>query len=178
MEGFEGVFATLWRRLSDKGGLVKQIEGFFHSETCSVCNGERLNEISRSVTVQGRRLPEIASLSLEELGQWIFELEEAASERERALVGPYLLDLNTKIRRIENVGLGYLSPDRQTMTLSGGEGQRIKLAAILDSTLTGVVYVMDEPTIGLHPRDTEGLIRILKDLRDLGNTVIVIEHDT
>ncbi len=174
---FEGVFATLWRRLSDKGGLVKQIEGFFHSETCPVCNGERLNEISRSVTVQGRRLPEIASLSLEELGQWIFELEEAASERERALVGPYLLDLNTKINRINNVGLGYLSPDRQTMTLSGGEGQRIKLAAILDSTLTGVVYVMDEPTIGLHPRDTEGLIRILKDMRDLGNTVIVIEHD-
>lgn len=175
---FEGVFATLWRRLSDKGGLVKQIEGFFHSETCPVCNGERLNEISRSVTVQGRRLPEIASLSLEELGQWIFELEEAASERERALVGPYLLDLNTKIRRIENVGLGYLSPDRQTMTLSGGEAQRIKLAATLDSTLTGVIYIMDEPTIGLHPRDTEGLIRILKSLRDLENTVIVIEHDT
>lgn len=174
---FEGIYATLWRRLSEKGGMVKQIEGFFHSDTCPDCNGERLSELSRTVTVHGRRLPEISSLSLEELGLWITKLEEISSEREISLVAPYLLDLTTKIRRIENVGLGYLSPDRQTMTLSGGEGQRIRLAATLDSTLTGVIYIMDEPTIGLHPRDTEGLIRILKSLRDLGNTVIVIEHD-
>lgn len=174
---FEGVYTTLWRRLSDKGGLAKQLEGFFHSKVCPACNGERLSEVSRSVKVHGTRLPELARSSLEELGAWIFDLTGTASDREIALVEPYILDLKTKINRINNVGLGYLSPDRQTMTLSGGEAQRIKLAAILDSTLTGVIYIMDEPTIGLHPRDTEGLIRILKDLRDLGNTVIVIEHD-
>ena len=174
---FEGVYTTLWRRLSDKGGLAKQLEGFFHSKVCPACNGERLSELSKSVKVHGTRLPELARSSLEELGAWINNLTRTASDREVALVEPYILDLKTKINRINNVGLGYLSPDRQTMTLSGGEAQRIKLAAILDSTLTGVIYIMDEPTIGLHPRDTEGLIRILKDLRDLGNTVIVIEHD-
>lgn len=153
------------------------MEDFFHSKVCPGCNGEKLSELSRSVKVRSTRLPELAVKSLEELGDWLEIIFKSSTDREIALIEPYLLDLKTKINRINNVGLGYLSPDRQTMTLSGGEAQRIKLAAILDSTLTGVIYIMDEPTIGLHPRDTEGLVKILKDLRDLGNTVIVIEHD-
>jgi len=139
--------------------------------------GERLGELSRSVTVENMRLPELSLLSLEELYTWIQKLQGSLNDANLNLVESYLLDLKTKIQRILNVGLGYLSLDRQTITLSGGELQRVKLAATLDSDLTGIVYIMDEPTIGLHPKDTEGMIAILKKLRDLGNTVIVIEHD-
>lgn len=175
---FEGVLTTLWRRLSEKGGLSKQLEPYFRSTVCGACHGEKLSELSRSATVLSTGLSALANLSLEELQTFMQRLTKSLSERETALVEPYLLDIETKIRRIANAGLGYLSLDRQTMTLSGGESQRIKLAATLDSSLTGIIYIMDEPTIGLHPVDTAGIIKILKDLRNLGNTVIVIEHDT
>jgi len=174
---FEGVFQTLWRRMSDKGGDAKQLNDYFYFDICPDCMGERLGELSRSVTVEGTRLPELAFLSLEELFAWILKLESSLGDVNRSLVESFLIDLKTKIQRIMNVGLGYLSLDRQTITLSGGELQRVKLAATLDSDLTGIIYIMDEPTIGLHPKDTEGMITILKKLRDLGNTVIVIEHD-
>ncbi len=174
---FEGVLPILWRRISEKGGSSEQLEAYFDSCSCPDCKGERLNELSRSVTVLDTRLPELVYLSLEELFEWLLRLEEAVHGTDQLLVEPYLLDLRTKLQRTINVGLGYLSLDRQTMTLSGGEAQRMKLAATLDSTLTGLIYIMDEPTIGLHPKDTKGIITILKELRDLGNTVIVIEHD-
>ncbi|ACV62382.1 ABC transporter related [Desulfofarcimen acetoxidans DSM 771] len=174
---FEGVFPTLWRRMSDKGGEAKQLNDYFNYDICPDCRGERLGALSRSVTVESTRLPELSLLSLEELYTWIQKLEDSLTDQNYKLVEPYLMDLKTKIQRILNVGLGYLSLDRQTITLSGGELQRVKLAATLDSDLTGIIYIMDEPTIGLHPKDTEGMITILKKLRDLGNTVIVIEHD-
>ncbi|MBZ2174674.1 excinuclease ABC subunit UvrA [Schnuerera sp. xch1] len=174
---FEGVFPILWRRLSDKGGESKQLNAYFDYDICSNCNGERLGELSRSVTVNNTHLPELSLLSLEELYSWIEELEGSLIEKNHSLVEVYLLDIKTKIKRILNLGLGYLSLDRQTITLSGGELQRIKLAATLDSDLTGIIYILDEPTIGLHPKDTDGMITILKKLRDLGNTVILIEHD-
>ena len=174
----EGVLTTLWRRVSDKGGDSKELDAYFETDTCTDCKGERLNELSRNVTVMDTRIPELVSLSLEELSQWLLKLEKFLSSSNKLIVEPYLIDLKTKINRIINVGLGYLSLDRQTMTLSGGEAQRIKLAATLDSSLTGIIYIMDEPTIGLHPKDTTGIINILKALRDLGNTVIIIEHDT
>nr|WP_207726910.1 excinuclease ABC subunit UvrA [Anaerosolibacter carboniphilus] len=173
----EGIFPVLWRRLSEKEGASKQLDAYFDSAICQDCKGERLNELSRSVTVMDTRLPELVFLSLEELSQWLLKLESFVSGTNKLMVEPYLIDLKTKIQRIVNVGLGYLSLDRQTMTLSGGEAQRIKLAATLDSNLTGIIYIMDEPTIGLHPKDTNGIIKILKELRNLGNTVIVIEHD-
>lgn len=175
---FEGIYTVLWRRLSEKGGESKKLEAYFNDNICPDCKGERLNQLSRSVTVVDTRLPELVSLSLDELYQWILKLEDFVSHTDKLMVESYLLDLRTKIQRVINVGLGYLSLDRQTMTLSGGEAQRIKLAATLDSNLTGIIYIMDEPTIGLHPKDTAGIINILKQLRDLGNTVIVIEHDT
>jgi excinuclease ABC subunit A len=174
---FEGVFTTLWRRMSDKGGDAEQLNGYFDFDICPDCQGERLDVSSRSVTVESLRLPELAFLSLEELSGWVLKLDCSLDDGNRSLVEVYLLDLKTKIQRLINVGLGYLSLDRQTITLSGGELQRVKLAAALDSDLTGIIYIMDEPTIGLHPKDTAGMITILKRLRDLGNTVIVIEHD-
>ncbi len=174
---FEGVLPILWRRLNDKGGENKQLEQYFDSCLCPECKGERLGEMSRNVTVMGTRLPELVTISLEELYQWLLTLESSLSSKDRQIVEPYLIDLKTKLCRIMNVGLGYLSLDRQTMTLSGGEAQRIKLSATLDSTMTGMIYILDEPTIGLHPKDTDGIIRVLKALRDLNNTVIVIEHD-
>lgn len=174
---FEGVYTVLWRRLAEKGGQSQQLEAYFESEACPDCRGERLNEISRSVTVMDTRLPQLVFISLEELYQWLLKLEDFIGGAEKLLVESYLMDLKTKLQRIVNVGLGYLSLDRQDMTLSGGEAQRLNLAAALDSTLTGIIYIMDEPTIGLHPKDTSGIIKILKELRDLGNTVLVIEHD-
>lgn len=174
---FEGIFPTLWRRMSDKGGEAKQLNDYFDFDVCPDCRGERLGELSRSVTVESVRLPELSLLSLEELYAWLRKLEHSLAGAKHSLIESYLLDLKTKIQRILNVGLGYLSLDCQTITLSGGELQRVKLAAALDSDLTGIIYIMDEPTIGLHPKDTEGMIAILKKLRDLGNTLIIIEHD-
>lgn len=174
---FEGVVPMLWRRMSEKGGDAQRWNDFFDFDTCPSCHGERLSEESRRVTVNGTRLPELSVLSLEELLEWMTSLERALNDAERLFVSSYLLDLRTKIQRIVNVGLGYLTLDRQVQTLSGGEMQRVKLAAALDSNLTGVLYILDEPTIGLHPKDTQGLMTILKTLRDKGNTVIVIEHD-
>ncbi|CAM3457048.1 MULTISPECIES: ATP-binding cassette domain-containing protein [Saccharibacillus] len=188
---FEGVLTTLWRRMSEKEGDAKGLNRYFDSVRCASCAGERLNPLSRSVTVAGRRLPELSVLSLEELGQWLAALQGGESDKASGWkpgedlgsnsggqsVRIYLEDLRTKISRLERIGLGYLSIDRQMITLSGGESQRIKLAAALDSDLTGMMYLLDEPTIGLHPRDTEGVIAVLQRLRDLGNSVLVIEHD-
>jgi excinuclease ABC subunit A len=174
---FEGVLPMLWRRISDKGGDSKEYNAYFDFDVCPACGGERLGELSRNATVNNTRLPALSACSLEALQAWLNQLEQALKPAEHSLTASYLLDLGTKIQRLINVGLGYLSLDRQTMTLSGGELQRVKLAAALDSDLTGIIYIMDEPTIGLHPKDTAGMVAILKKLRDLGNTVIVIEHD-
>ena len=173
----EGIYPALWRRMSEKGGDAKQLNNYFDYDICPDCKGEKLGELSRSIPVEGKRLPELSLLSLEELYAWIVKLEGSLKDAYRTLIESFLLDLKTKIQRIMNVGLKYLSLDRQTITLSGGELQRVKLAATLDCDLTGIIYILDEPTIGLHPKDTEGMITILKKLRDLGNTVIVIEHD-
>lgn len=175
---FEGVFPILQRRMSAKGGDATQLYEYFTFDTCPDCKGERLMELSRNVTVSNTRLPELSILSLGEIYEWIQTLNATLTEANQNLVKSYLLDAQTKIKRILNVGLGYLPIDRQTITLSGGERQRTRLAATLDSDITGVIYIMDEPTIGLHSKDTEGMITILEKLRDLDNTVIIIEHDT
>ncbi len=174
---FEGVFPTLWRKLSDKEGDTRQLGQYFSMIPCPDCQGERLGQLSRHVTVDGTRLPELASYSLEQLYCWMAQLRTVLTKKHLELVNSYLLDIETKVKRFINVGLGYLTLDRQTITLSGGELQRLRLAAILDSDLSGIIYILDEPTIGLHPKDTAGLINILCKLRDLENTVLVIEHD-
>ena len=174
---FEGIYPMLWRRLAEKNGDTKQLGEYFDVVECPRCKGERLGEISRKVTVRGIRLPELSLFSLEKLYGWVQELRSLLTEHEKECVDAYLLDIETKLGRFMKVGLGYLSLDRQILTLSGGEMQRLRLAAALDSELSGILYILDEPTAGLHPRDTEGLLAILKRLRDMGNTVLVIEHD-
>ncbi len=174
---FEGAITTLMRRQIDKGGTDKRHDHYFIEEKCYDCQGQRLNKRSREATVHGKTLYELFMMSLDEIYEYIFELEKELTDVEKTLVEIFLNDMKTKIRRICNVGLGYLSLDRQTMTLSGGESQRIKLSATLDCGLTGMIYILDEPTTGLHSKDTAGIIKIMKELRDLGNTVLVIEHD-
>ncbi|MBO1266361.1 excinuclease ABC subunit UvrA [Proteiniclasticum sp. SCR006] len=174
---FEGVLTTLWRRLHEKGGITAQLEPYFRTGPCDKCHGDKLEELPRSALVEGRPITELSGLSLAELLLWVEDIEKNLEMDEKAMVEVYLQDMKTKLKRLIRGGIGYLSLNRQTMTLSAGEAQRMKLAATLDSTLTGIIYIMDEPTVGLHPKDTAGIMKILKELRDLGNTVLVIEHD-
>ncbi|MDO5603319.1 MAG: ATP-binding cassette domain-containing protein, partial [Oscillospiraceae bacterium] len=174
---FEGVAPMLRRRLAEKNGDMKQLESYFKTAECPACRGERLCGESRAVTVNGVRLPQLSLYSLEKLYIWAQALEGTLSGRQREMAAAYLDDLQTKLNRLNQIGLLYLTLDRQTVTLSGGELQRLRLAAALDSELSGVIYILDEPTAGLHPKDTAGLAALLARLRDLGNTVLVIEHD-
>lgn len=174
---FEGIEPMLRRRLAAHEGDARGLEKYFVMADCPACHGERLKEESRQATVAGARLPELAALSLDRLLAWVDRLDAGVEAVHRPLVKDYLVDLHTKLTRLQRVGLGYLTPDRRTVTLSGGECQRLRLAAALDADLTGLIYILDEPTAGLHPRDTRGLIGMLEHLRDVGNTVLVIEHD-
>ncbi len=142
---------------------------------CESCDGERLAPAARSVRVSGRTITNVSGLPLSELESWLagLELDETAS----AIAAPIRRDLAVRLRYLRDVGLGYLSTSRRAATLSGGESQRLRLASQLGAGLQGVLYVLDEPSIGLHPRDHERLLETLGALRDLGNTLIVVEHD-
>ncbi|EFL34046.1 excinuclease ABC, A subunit [Streptomyces viridochromogenes DSM 40736] len=178
---FEGVATALLRRYSDRAddpeyrekaeqqGLVRQL--------CPGCEGVRLRPESRAVTVHGLTIVDAARLPLTDLGDWLTGLRERSAGEEWLLVEPVVVDLEERVRRLLEVGVGYLTLGQSTPSLSAGETQRLRLAALLGSGLTGVLYVLDEPTIGLHPSDTARLVGVLKRLRDLGNTVLVVEHD-
>ncbi|MFA9455384.1 excinuclease ABC subunit UvrA [Halalkalibacter sp. AB-rgal2] len=173
---FEGVLTSIWRRYKEKGGLSGEAQ-LFYTKTCPTCNGERLKSEARKVKMCGQSITALANRSLEEVLQWLNELKQSLSTDHYDFTETIIHDFKTKLTRIMKVGLGYLTLDRQTITLSGGEAQRLRLAIILGSGLTGVLYILDEPTAGLHPKDTDGLITIMQHLRDLGNTVLLIEHD-
>ncbi len=175
---FEGVCTMLLRRLDEHKRPTKETEDYLVQKPCPACNGERLNALSRSATVMGKRLPELAILSLQALLDWLENLADYLEQQQILVIGTYLLDLSTKIKNLLQVGLGYLSLDRQVITLSAGETQRLRLSSALDSELTSIIYILDEPTIGLHPSDTQELITKLEMLRDKGNSVLVIEHDS
>ncbi|HET9152443.1 MAG TPA: excinuclease ABC subunit UvrA [Gemmatimonadales bacterium] len=145
------------------------------AETCTACGGTRLNDDARSVRIAGRHIAEISALPIEELAGWVSTLE--LGEQDRAVAALVLEQAGARISFLQDVGLGYLTLDRQARTLSGGEAQRIALANALGARLVDTLYVLDEPSIGLHPRDTARLLAILRRLRDLGNTVLVVEHD-
>ncbi len=173
---FEGVLTAIWRRYKEKGGSSSEAS-LFTSQTCPNCHGHRLKEESRNVLVHQTSITELTTISLEDMFEWLQRLKTSLTAEQKVFIETYLHDLLEKISRVLKVGLGYLNLDRQTITLSGGEAQRLRLASVLGSGLTGVLYILDEPTAGLHPKDTKGLVAIMKQLRDLGNTVLVIEHD-
>ncbi len=150
---------------------------FMSQMPCPKCHGERMNAEARLVTVDGKRLPEITTWSIEALHAWISGLPERLSEEQRQIGLELVNEIALRLGFIRNVGLHYLTLDRSAPTLSGGEGQRIRLASQIGSGLVGVLYILDEPSIGLHSRDHRALLDTLTHLRDTGNTVLVVEHD-
>lgn len=155
--------------------------GFFHEEQCKSCKGARLRPEALSVFLggkeKGKHIVEFTALTIEEAEEFIEALHTMLSPKEREIAEPLLAEISARLSFMHDVGIEYLALDRRANTLSGGEAQRIRLASQLGSGLVGALYVLDEPTIGLHPRDNARLIRTLLSLRDLGNTIIVVEHD-
>jgi excinuclease ABC subunit A len=174
---FEGIVKGLERRYreSESEGTKEKIEQFMSLRACPVCGGARLRAESRAVLVAGTPIDEFCALSARRALEWLEEIE--LSETDRHVARLILREISERLQFLENVGIGYLSMDRAAATLSGGEAQRIRLATQIGSSLVGVLYILDEPSIGLHQRDNSKLIGTLERLRDLGNTVIVVEHD-
>ena len=163
----------------DSSAGQKWADQFLAEITCPECHGQRLNREALSYTFGGRNIAELANMDLVELRQWIDRLEigDKLSKHEFTIAKEILKEIKTRLDFLLDVGLDYLSLNRQSATLSGGESQRIRLATQIGSQLVNVLYILDEPSIGLHQRDNERLINSLKELRDIGNTVIVVEHD-
>ena len=174
---FEGIVNQLQRRYeeTDSEKNRERIESYMAEQPCPDCGGARLRPESLAVKVGGLSIAEYSALSASAAGEWIRALE--LTETERAIARLIVREISERLAFLENVGIGYLSLSRSARTLSGGEAQRIRLATQIGSSLVGVMYVLDEPSIGLHQRDNEKLIATLDRLRDLGNTVIVVEHD-
>ena len=177
MTTFEGIVPNLERRYkeTDSEWSREKIEEYMSVRPCPECKGARLRPESRAVKVGGLAIHEFSGLSAKRSIQWMDSLE--LSDQDRAIARLILREIDERLRFLDNVGVGYLSMDRASATLSGGEAQRIRLATQIGSSLVGVLYILDEPSIGLHQRDNERLIATLKRLRDLGNTVLVVEHD-
>ncbi|HET9154200.1 MAG TPA: excinuclease ABC subunit UvrA, partial [Solirubrobacterales bacterium] len=174
---FEGIVNNLQRRYeeTDSESNRERIEGYMAEQPCPACKGARLRPESLAVKVGGLSIAEYSDLSAHAAAEWIRDLEMTATER--AIARLIVREITERLSFLENVGIGYLSLARSARSLSGGEAQRIRLATQIGSHLVGVMYVLDEPSIGLHQRDNEKLIGTLDRLRDLGNTVIVVEHD-
>ncbi len=179
---WEGVLEHTRRRYeeTDSDNVRNDLEEYMREVTCPVCEGGRLKPESRAVTVNGTRLPEVVTLpvsrALELFADWGEEIDEAGGPQAE-IVKPIYKEVHERLRFMDQVGLGYLTLNRSADTLAGGEAQRIRLATQIGSRLVGVLYVLDEPSIGLHQRDNRRLLDTLEELRDLGNTVIVVEHD-
>jgi excinuclease ABC subunit A len=174
---FEGVVPWLERRNAETVGESgnEKFARFFLSSPCPDCAGARLRPEALGVRVQGSTISALSAMSVDDLLEWFEGVE--LSSRDELIAARLLKDTRSRLEFLKEVGLGYLSLDRSALTLSGGESQRIRLASQIGSGLTGVLYVLDEPSIGLHPRDNAALLATLLRLRDLGNSVIVVEHD-
>lgn len=174
---FEGVLANIERRFKDTSSdyIREQMEKYMEQHDCPACKGYRLKEETLAVKINSLHIGEITRFSIEEANKFFAEL--SLSEKDMQIARLVLREIHERLGFLENVGLDYLTLNRASGTLSGGEAQRIRLATQIGSRLTGVLYILDEPSIGLHQRDNDRLIETLKNMRDIGNTLIVVEHD-
>ena len=178
---FEGVIPQLRRRLreaEDDSGR-EHLQQYMTYRQCEACQGARLNPTSLAVTINEYNIAQVAALSIEEAQTWVAHMQETAlrSEREQLIAHTIMREVRQRLDFLYDVGLHYLTLDRAAETLSGGEAQRIRLATQIGAGLSGIIYVLDEPSVGLHPRDTDLLLQTLLRLRNLGNSVLVVEHD-
>lgn len=177
---FEGLASTVLRRYAEHiqdADYLQKMDEFLVTQICPDCEGARLRAESRTVTVAGQTIIAISQMPLNDLAEWLESLPDWLNSEEMVIARPILDDLHERVRWVIDVGVDYLTMDRASPSLSTGEAQRLRMATLLGSSLSGVLYVFDEPTIGLHARDTRRLIGFLRRLRDLGNTILVIEHD-
>jgi len=176
---FEGVIPNLDRRWkeTDSSWVREELERFQHESKCETCGGARLKPEALAVKIAGLNISQTTEFSIGEAVKWFLELAPKLTAKQREIAARILKEINERLGFLDNVGLSYLTLDRGSGTLSGGESQRIRLASQIGSGLTGVLYVLDEPSIGLHQRDNDRLLKTLTRLRDLGNTVLVVEHD-
>src|SRR5438309_2182706 len=176
---FEGVLPNMERRFreTDSAWIKEELGRYQSAKTCEVCGGDRLKPEALAVKIAGKHISQVAAMSIAEAGTWFSGISGELTPSQCEIAQRILKEINERLGFLKNVGLEYLTLSRASGTLSGGESQRIRLASQIGSGLTGVLYVLDEPSIGLHQRDNGRLLATLKRLRDLGNTVIVVEHD-
>jgi excinuclease ABC subunit A len=178
-KAFEGVIGNLNRRLmqTESTWMREELSKYQTAQPCEVCGGKRLNEKALSVRIANTDIATPVAMSVSDAKAWFLALDAQLTSQQSQIAKAILKEINERLGFLDNVGLDYLNLDRPSGTLSGGESQRIRLASQIGSGLSGVLYVLDEPSIGLHQRDNDRLLETLKRLRDLGNTVIVVEHD-
>ncbi|WP_306049803.1 excinuclease ABC subunit UvrA [Oceaniradius stylonematis] len=178
-KSFEGVIGNLERRWreTDSAWMREEIERYMAQNPCSVCNGHRLKPEALAVKIDGLHISQVSAMSIRAAKDWFADLPDALNDKQNAIAVRILKEIRDRLKFLNDVGLDYLTLSRGSGSLSGGESQRIRLASQIGSGLTGVLYVLDEPSIGLHQRDNARLLETLRHLRDLGNTVIVVEHD-
>ncbi|MBS0472776.1 MAG: excinuclease ABC subunit UvrA [Proteobacteria bacterium] len=176
---FEGVVPNLQRRFkeTDSAWVREELERFQDTSPCEVCKGYRLKPEALAVKIGGRHISQVCEQSIRDADSWFRDLDKKLTKKQQEIAARILKEIRARLKFLNNVGLDYLSLSRASGTLSGGESQRIRLASQIGSGLTGVLYVLDEPSIGLHQRDNAKLLESLKGLRDMGNTVLVVEHD-
>ena len=178
-EGFQGVINFITSQFNETmpANIQKWAASFMEKKVCPHCNGDRLKKESLCFKIEGKNVADLSKMDLTQLYEWIEDLNEKLDDRKKAIASEILREIETRIKFLLDVGVGYLNLGRSSKSLSGGESQRIRLATQIGSELVNVLYILDEPSIGLHQRDNEKLIATLKKLRDLGNTVLVVEHD-
>ena len=176
---FEGLVKYIQDAAGDDASAKERrwAESFSTAVTCPECRGMRLNREALHFLIDGKNIAEVSSMTLTELAQWVDQLPSKLSERQLTIALEIVKEIRSRLSFLLGVGIGYLSLNRPSMTLSGGESQRIRLATQIGSQLVNVLYILDEPSIGLHQRDNDLLIHSLKELRDVGNTIVVVEHD-
>lgn len=176
---YDGIVKYIEMQQNDEvSSKAQKWAGQFYTPTvCPVCHGARLNRVALHYFIDGKNIDELANMELSDLKEWVDTVEQKLGKQQRVVAKEILKEIRSRLHFLNDVGLDYLSLSRSSMSLSGGESQRIRLATQIGSQLVNVLYILDEPSIGLHQRDNDRLIHSLKELRDLGNTVVVVEHD-